>query len=150
MCPKTTNHLSSISVITEVYRFKVVNFSPFLACKILVMRPGAPKLGLRKAFISTHIAPKFQFCMSSGLDNLSELITYQAIICRFTFFVSQFTITLPRFPKIGTNDDFNSSYVEFKFQLFRLYRLLAFKQIIFNLPNSRTKTMVLRAQAEFQ
>ena len=68
--------------------------------------------------------------------------------------MSQFTITWPRIPKIGTHDAFINAYVESKFQLSRFYHrlLVIIKQINPYLlcRNLQTKTMVLRAHAKFQ
>ena len=45
------------------------------------------------------------------------------------FFVSQFTITSTKIPKIGTHDAFLNCYVESKFELSRFYRLLVISKI---------------------
>ena len=141
MCSKITNHFSSISVMTEIYRLKFVNFLPIFGLWNLVTWPEAPKLGFHKAIISTHIAFKFQLCMSSGFWVIGELKIFKPKIVVFLcFFLCQFTITLPRIPKIGTNDAFNNSYVESKFQLSRFYCLLIISKSILTCQNSRTKT----------
>ena len=73
---------------------QILSFQNFQTLKIQTFKPGAPKLGLRKAFKSTYIALKLEYCMSSGFGIISELITFQAKICRFfMFLVCQFTIT---------------------------------------------------------
>ena len=53
VCSKITNHYSLISVIIEIYRFKIVPFLPISAWNVLVTWPGASKLGLRY-FIYKH------------------------------------------------------------------------------------------------
>ena len=86
---------------------------------------------------------KFQLCTSSGFGIISGSITFQAKNRRFfCSFVSQFTITWPRIPKLGTHDSFDNSYVESKFQLFRFYRLRLPCKSIIVCQNSRTKPMI--------
>ena len=51
------------------------------------MRPGAPKLGLHKAFISTHIVSKFQLFTSSGFGVISNVITSEAKNYHFLCFL---------------------------------------------------------------
>ena len=122
-------------------------FCPFLACKILVTKPGSPILGLHKAFISTRFVSKFQLCTSSGFWVISELKNFQAKNRRFIcFFVSQFTITWPRIPKISSYDVHSNYHVESKFQASRFNLLLA----ILICQNSLSKTQVLRARAKSQ
>ena len=64
--------------------------------------------------------------------------------------MSQFTITWPRIPKIGTQDAFINCYVTSKSQLSRFYRLLVKFKSILICQNSRTKPIVLRARAKSQ
>ena len=128
---------------------KLSTFCPFSTSKILVTWPGAPKLGLHKAFIITHIVCKFQLCTPSSFWVIGELLNIQVKNRLFLrFLVSQFTITGPRIPKIRTHNAFVNSHVEFKFQLSRFYRLLAMSKSILILQKSRTKTKVLRAHAK--
>ena len=87
VCSQTINHFSSISVINEIYRFKLVNFLPIFGLQNFLTKPGATKLGLHKVFINTHIVFKFQLCTSSGFGIISELITFQAKNCRFLCFL---------------------------------------------------------------
>ena len=84
---------------------------------------------------------KFQLCTSSGFGIISKSITFQTKNRRFfCSFESQFTITWPRIPKIGTHDTFNNSYAEATFELFRFYRLLVIKQIKHRMPKFANKT----------
>ena len=111
---------------------------------------STPKLGLHEAFISTHIVFKFQLCTSSGFWVISELINFQAKKSLLFFCVSQFMITRPRIPEIGTLDAFIKSYIEAKFQLSRFYRLLVTIESILICQNSQIKTKVLLARAKSQ
>ena len=130
---------------------KSFTFCPFSACKTLVTWPGASKLGLHEAFISTHIVYKFKLCTLSGFWVIGELINFQVKNRRFLcFLVSQFTIMWPRIVKIGTHDAFIKFHVEFKLQLSRLSRLLVMSKSILICQNSQTKTKVLRAHAKSQ
>ena len=45
-----------------------------------------PKLGLHKAYISTHIVSKFQLCTSSGFGIISDLITFEVKNYHFFMF----------------------------------------------------------------
>ena len=64
--------------------------------------------------------------------------------------MSQYTITGPRIPKIGTHDAFIKCYVKSKFQLSLFYRLLVISKSILICQNSQTKPMVLRDRAKSQ
>ena len=64
------------------------------------------------------------------------------------FLVSQFTITRPRIPKIGTYDAFINAYVKSKFQLSRFYRLLVISKINPHLPKFANKNKSTHAHVK--
>ena len=65
---------------------KLSTFCPFSASNILVTSLGAPKLGLYKPFIITHIVYKFQLYKPSGFWVINETINFQVKISRFFMF----------------------------------------------------------------
>ena len=129
------NHKQFFINVGNNYRDISIQTRRFLACKILVTWPGAPKLDWRKALISNHIVYKFQLCASSSFWVISELINFQPKHCRFfMFFCVSIFITWSKIPKIGTHDAFINYYVEPKLQLSRFYYLLVTKQVNPHLP----------------
>ena len=60
--------------------------APSWPVKFWLRDPGAPKLGLHKAFISTHIVSRLQLCTSIGFGIISDLITFQTKNYRFLMF----------------------------------------------------------------
>ena len=93
-------------------------------------------------------------CQVTGL-HVKWSLSLKDLINKFSsqkspFFVSQFTITWPRIPKIGTHDAFINSYAECEFQLSWFYRLQVISKSIHFCKNSLTKTKVLRAPAKYQ
>ena len=68
---------SSVSVATEMYRFKIAQFFRFLASKIAIAWLGTPILGTHKSFICTQVLFQFQLSMFSHFIVISELINFK-------------------------------------------------------------------------